>query len=188
MDQIDTWLNTANNLTTTLSNEKQSIKSYFSVLRHIHRNQWIGACHATSAILHILLSEKNELSTLCIGECKYESIVFDHSWVEVNGQVYDAAISNTLIQNLSLPPVFCGTNLNDGKQTITSYGVNSGQGYDSDAAEIKNLPFGVYMDDFPNNKNGLWGVTKDIASLAGLNLNIRRLKEKYSNTEWNEKT
>ncbi len=188
MEQIDNWRNTAQNITTSLNNENQTIKSYFSVIGHIHKHDWLGACHATSAILHIMLSEKGESSSLYIGECKNGNIIFDHSWVEIDGHVFDAAISNTLIQNVSFPPVYWGNDLNNGKRTNTEYGISSGEGYDTQAAEIKNTSFGQYMDAFPNHKDGLWGVAKEIASLAGLNLNMRRLKEKYSLTEWNEKT
>ena len=77
-------------------------KTFFSVLKYIHKNNWTGACHATSSIMFLLLKEQGIDVNLYIGEVARESIIFDHSWLELDGKPIDAAISNTLIQCSSL--------------------------------------------------------------------------------------
>ena len=78
-------------LPSTPENDKIA-KTFFEILKFIHKNNWEGACHATSAILYILLKEQGIDATLYIGECQQGSFVFDHSWVEVSSEVVDAAI------------------------------------------------------------------------------------------------
>ena len=45
---------------------------------------------------------------------------------------------------------------------------------------IMNIPFGTYMENFPDEKNGLWGVLKIVYPGA---VDIDSIKEKYSNVE-----
>ena len=50
----------------------------------------------------MLFTEVGIPATLCIGEAQLGNIVFDHSWLEVESQIYDAAIMRTLERNFNL--------------------------------------------------------------------------------------
>lgn len=59
------------------------------------------------------------------------------------------------------------------------YGVK-GNGLDWQALAVINSTFNDYMDSFPFNKKGLWGVVEEILQ-HDIDINI--LKEKYNNTK-----
>ncbi len=162
--------------------------TFFSLLRFIHKTQWDGACHASSAILYLLLQEQNFNAKLYVGEVGSLPIVFDHSWVEIDNKIYDAAILSTLIDGISFSPVLVDIDLATGHKTKNDYGINSGQGYDPIAHQIMQTPFNVYMSNFPGHPKGLWGLTKEIGRNIGVKINLGRVNSKYSNTIWNEKT
>ena len=42
------------------------------------------------------------------------------------------------------------------------------------------LPFNQYMDGFPDEKDGLWGVVREVLSA---DINITSLREKYKDTK-----
>lgn len=42
------------------------------------------------------------------------------------------------------------------------------------------LPFNQYMDSFPDEKGGLWGVVREVLST---DVNISSLREKYKDTK-----
>ena len=160
--------------------------TFFEILKFIHKNNWEGACHATSAIMYILLREQGIDARLYIGECQQDSFVFDHSWVEIRGEVVDAAISMTWVQGMSFPPVLKNIDLDTGEKTKITYGVRSGQGYDQFASTIRDLPFYMYMDIFPNHPKGLWGVAMDMGKKLGVKTNLEKMKGKYGLTKWEE--
>lgn len=188
MSGLEKWKAEADNIDVSFGNKMHGIKPFFSILKFIHKSDWQGACHASSAILYILFKEKGINAELYIGECQNGLIAFDHSWVEMEGKVFDAAISNTLVQGIAFPPVYYDIDLNTGDIKSTKYGVVTGQGYDSSVQMVKQVPFGDYMSGFPDYKNGLWGMLKDISGNAGMNLNVAKIKQKYHTTKWNEKT
>ena len=72
-------------------------KKFFNLLAYIQENDWAGACHATTAIMFVLLHEQGIPSAPCIVVVSKDHIVFDHSWIEVNSKICDAAVTNTLI-------------------------------------------------------------------------------------------
>ena len=161
-------------------------KTFFEILKFIHKNNWDGACHATSAIMYVLLKEQGIDARLYIGECQHGSFAFDHSWVEINGEVVDAAISLTWIQGMSFPPVLRNIDLESGEKTKIIYGVHSGRGYDQSSSTIRDLPLCMYMDNFPNHPEGLWGIAKDIGTRLRIKTNLVKMKGKYGLTNWEE--
>ena len=172
-------------LPSTPDNERIA-NTFFEILKFIHKNNWDGACHATSAIMHILLKEQGIDARLYIGECQYGSFAFDHSWVEINGDVVDAAISLTSIRGMSFPPVLRNIDLETGEETKIIYGVHSGRGYDQPASTIRDLPLCMYMDNFPNHPEGLWGIAMEIGRKLRIKANLAKMKGKYSLTNWEE--
>ena len=162
-------------------------RTFFEILRFIKKTEWSGACHAASSVLYILLREQKFDAELYVGEVGNLPIVFDHSWVEIDNKIYDAAITSTLIEGISFPPIFAGIDLETSQTPNNQYGIHSGQGYDPVAQSIIQTPFGDYLSMFPAHPKGLWGVTKDIGKGMGLRMNLGQLKSKYSDTEWKEK-
>ena len=163
-------------------------KTFFAILNFIHKNDWTGACHATSSILYVLLKEQGLDVSLYVGEVKRGTIIFDHSWVELNNKPMDAAISSTLIDGISFSPVLNGFDLESGKPTEMEYGYISGLGFDQEIAPYINHPLGVYMDDFPGHPSGLWGLAKEIGKEIDLRLNTTKINNKYKNTQWLQKS
>ena len=172
-------------LPSTLYNRKL-IGTFFGILEFIHKNKWDGACHAASAILYVLLKEQGIDARLYVGECQSGSFAFDHSWVEVKGEVVDAAISMTLIQGMSFPPVLRDVDLETGEKTKIIYGVHSGRGYDEFTSTIRNLPLCTYMDSFPGHPEGLWGIAKDIGKRLRIKIDLVKVRGKYGLTNWEE--
>ena len=130
-------------------------KTYLNVLEYIHNQDWMGACHATTSILYVLLKEQGYEVKACMGEVSKPPIIFDHSWIEYNGKIVDAAISNTLIQGLKFPPVFLNTDLVSESETEFEYGCASGGGIDHTARAISEMTIGTYMDSFPGDRKSV---------------------------------
>ncbi len=158
--------------------------TFFNVLSYIQKNDWSGACHASSAILFILLKEQGFEVDACIGEVSELPIFFDHSWVEINSQVIDAAISNTLVQGVNFPPVLLNYDLSSLDESTLNYGISNGSGLDAQAIMISQMSIGAYMDNFPGHPKGLWGVAKEIAKKQSLKLNIEAAKKKWGHCNW----
>jgi hypothetical protein len=172
-------------LPSTPENERIA-KTFFKMLEFIHKKNWDGACHATSAIMYVLLEEQGIDARLYIGECQHGSFAFDHSWIEVNGEVVDAAISLTSIQGMSFPPVLRNIDLESGEKTKIIYGVHSGRGYDQFTSTVRDLPLFMYMDNFPSHSEGLWGIAMDIGTKLRIKTNLAKMKGKYGLTNWEE--
>lgn len=159
-------------------------KTFFYILKYIHQNDWTGACHATSAVMYILLKEQGIDVSLYIGEVARDGIIFDHSWIEYSGQPIDAAISNTLIQGIAFSPVFCGIELESGNPTESKYAYQSGQGLGPEMLFYSSNTLGGYLDRFPGHPKGLWGIASILAKELGVKFNIGKAKRKYFNEHW----
>lgn len=163
-------------------------KTFFCLLNYIHKNDWTGACHATSSVMYILLKEQGVDVKLYIGEVERGSIIFDHSWLEFDGEAIDAAISNTLIQGIKFSPVYCGVELETGTPTESDYSFVSGQGLGSEMEFYSQSSLGDYLDGFPHHPKGLWGIASLLAKDLGIKFNIGKAKQKYSNEQWLQKS
>ncbi|SMF66891.1 Transglutaminase-like superfamily protein [Alteromonadaceae bacterium Bs31] len=163
-------------------------RTFFCVLKYIHKNDWTGACHATSAVMYMLLKEQDIDVRLYIGEVARGNIIFDHSWVEYDGQPIDAAISNTLTQGIMFSPVFCGIELETGNPTESNYAFQSGQGLGPEMLFYSSNTLGFYLDGFPRHSKGLWGIASILAKELGVKFNIGKAKEKYSDEHWLQKS
>ena len=94
------------------------------VLEHIYGTGWVGACHSSSAMLSILLKEHGIDSEIMIGEVFCDGYQFDHSWVGVQGQVFDAAVALPQAGGVKLGgPVFAGFDIETHEPTRLQYGV-----------------------------------------------------------------
>lgn len=162
-------------------------KTYCAVLDFIHSNDWQGACHGSSAVLAVLLAAQGLQPILCLGEVCYGDIYFDHSWVEIDGEIFDAAISKTLIHGFAFPPVFRSHDLSSMLVTKLRYGKPSGQGYDSSAMWIRNTTVSDYMRAFPEHPDGLWGIAKAIGKTANIRATLASLKGYSDVLQWTER-
>lgn len=162
-------------------------KSFCGLLDFIHANDWQGACHASSAILFSLLAEQEIEAVPCLGEVSIGKTYFDHSWLEIEGEIYDAAISKTLINGFCFPPVFRGLDLSTNKPTALKYGTPSGQGYNESARWIRGISVTEYMSRFPGHPDGLFGMAKLIGKSVGVRLNVEGVRKNVLHTQWTER-
>jgi len=147
---------------------------------YMQRKQWWGACHASCSALYVAVSELGYSPKLCIGELMGQGLYFDHSWIEIDGHILDIAISMTLLGGAPVSePIVLGKNIRTGQEPIIKYGV-PGRGIEGETLIVKNLPFVDYMDNFPDEKNGLWGVVQE---LLGRKVDITAFREKYKNVD-----
>lgn len=145
-----------------------------------------GACHNMSAAMYVVLKELGLNATLCIGEVKAGTRLFDHSWVEFESKVFDVALSYPLEHpstRLIGGPTFFHTDLNTGKPTTLNYGVKSHHGMD----EIARYVYSMSLADFADlQKNDgvddimlVWSIASHLARSAGLVLSPKDISEKY---------
>lgn len=181
----NTALNMIQNIENTLLDNQCStstIETIANLFRYMKEHQWVGACHATSSVLFVALSELGFEPVLCYGEVVCgNAFVFDHSWVEINNSVFDLACYMTLQNGLPVSnPVLFGNDIVTRTSPTLKYGI-SGRGLDMEARLVASMPFCDYMDGFPGEKQGLWGVLAKI--IADNNIDIDALRKKYANVE-----
>lgn len=162
-------------------------RSFSALLDFIHKEDWHGACHSSCVVLYSLLALDHVSAEICLGEVSHDGVYFDHSWIEIGGEIYDAAISNTLVAGLSFPPVFGGIDLSTGEGTLLRYGTPSGEGYDESAQWIRSISVSEYMSAFPDHPQGLFGMTKHIGKMAGIRVNVAAVKKGAANVFWKER-
>jgi hypothetical protein len=182
-----TWLANAESLRDANPTGFAISRTYKTLLRFVQENQWSGACHAVSAVMHVLLRAQRVDSSLYIWEVGFGHVAFDHSWIEVDNKVYDAAVFTTLIQSVSFPPVFRGTDLTTMAATELEYGFQSAQGYDPNARMIAQTPVRDYMDAFPNHPKGLLGLALDIAKSSSIPVSAGALRKAAEQSVWSER-
>lgn len=142
--------------------------------RYMQRKQWWGACHASCSALYVALSELGYSPKLCIGEMMGQGLYFDHSWIELDGKIIDMAISMTLLGGApASESILFGKNIRNGMEPLIEYGV-SGRGIEGESLIVMNLPFTDYMNAFPDEKDGLWGVVRE---LLGTEIDIENLRK-----------
>lgn len=147
-----------------------------NMYRYMERKQWWGACHASCAALYVCLSELGYKPKLCIGEVLGQGLYFDHSWISLDDKMIDLAISMTMLGGASASGVIIlGKDIKTGLPPILDYGV-PGRGIEDQAKFVMGLPFNQYMDSFPDEKGGLWGVVREVLST---DVNILLNREKY---------
>ncbi|GAB6141602.1 hypothetical protein JCM14076_23310 [Methylosoma difficile] len=186
-NNIVKWNSSAKALMVKNPNGFKVLTAFRGLLEFIHTKDWQGACHGSSAVLSVLLSSQGIKSTLCLGEVSSGNIYFDHSWVEVDGEIYDAAISNTLIRGIAFPPVFRSYDLFTKNATALQYGAPSGQGYDEDANLIRQISVYDYMEMFPEHPDGLFGFAKVVGKNIGISVTSDTLRKQALRTVWTER-
>lgn len=153
-----------------------------NLMQYMKEQQWIGACHATTAVMFVALSEMGFSPKACVGEVKDDLVgFFDHSWIELDDKIIDLACSMTLLggQPVNAPVIF-DVDSYTGEKYELEYGIYY-TGLDKNAEYIMHTSFCDYMDAFPACKNGLWGV---VSIVLDKKINISELRLKYQDTQW----
>lgn len=184
-NNLQHWINSTQEILRNKPWVLKFTKSFREIIEFIQVNDWQGACHAVSSVFYVLLAEQGIASNLCIGEVQIGKAVFNHSWIEIDEEVYDVAIILTLDEKLHFPPTVRGFNVETGKPTDLRYGVVTGLPDDPPTHFIKATPFASFMDNFPSHRDGLWGIVIVIGKRIGVNLDVRTIRSKYGSTTWN---
>ena len=155
-----------------------------NLMNYMEKNQWIGACYATSTVLYVCLKELGYEPKLCIGEAFTEfpvSMSFDHGWIELDGKIIDLACSMTLLNGYpASPPVIFDKEILSNEFHHIEYGIK-GRGLDLEAKRVMSSPLKKYMLDFPNEKGGLFGVVNIVLNHKG---SIKNIRDKYDYNPW----
>lgn len=148
--------------------------------KYIYDKQWWGAFHAVSSVLYVVLVEMGFNPELCIGEVQNDNFLFDHSWIELNNKKIDIAISMTLANGMPVSaPIILDINIQTKEKNKIKYGIQ-GNGIEDEALFVYQCPFNVYMDMFPDNSKGLWGIVEEILNNK---IDIDKIKIKYENVK-----
>ncbi|WP_180229146.1 lasso peptide biosynthesis protein [Bacillus thuringiensis] len=156
-------------------------ETFFVMCDYLKERPNAGACHLLSSIMYVLLKEQGIECDLCIGEVKENNYFFDHSWIEIDGKVFDVAIQMTL-DGRSNPPVFASYDLGSTTTTSREYGMSSPGGLDSVAQKVLRVSFDRYISE-AEIKDGTWKKIKKLGRNLKLRLEVSELKEKYKDTQ-----
>lgn len=150
----------------------------------LQEKNWHGWCHGSSCVLYMIFRELGYPANLCIGVVSDQNNIFDHSWVEIDEQIFDVAISLPDPRSGLHPrsPVFSGHNLNESSTTVL-YGLNSDLSFP--ASEIAQLTIAQYIENAPANHPipNLFSLTQEIATRCNIKTDIGVLSQKYGNNK-----
>lgn len=156
---------------------------YRVLLRYMWECNYRGACHSTSAILFVLLSERGLAPKLCIGEVGAGGPYFDHSWVELDGEVFDVAVSLPEPGGMEVGgPVFATVDLYTGTTTDLDFAFAHGEGL----GEYALVPFNTNLTGYAEAQSGepdagpnIWRRIVHLAPQVGLTCTAADLIAKY---------
>lgn len=184
---VNLWENNYRILKNNINNHEIVGKVLFKLFNIMDRENWEGACHATSAVMHIIFDTIGVKNTLYLGEVRRGDFRFDHSWIEIDGKVYDLAIYMGLNNMKISEPIICSINISNLRRSDIDYGIKSYEGLGSIANFISSICITDYMDNFPLYDDGLWRFVSEILKDIEVNIDINELKDKYSTEKWNVK-
>jgi hypothetical protein len=152
-----------------------------------YRLDWKGACHESTAAIHILLNELGIANTWKIGEVFANGNLFDHSWIEINEKIFDIAITKTLIIEAINAPIINDIDININGLHNFEYGIKSGQGLSPQTQFVMNINLSDYLSNSPINPiHGTLAIILDIGRKLNLNLDKKILIKKYKGKFYTE--
>jgi hypothetical protein len=174
------WSKNLENAILTIPNG-QILKTIFSsVLDLTVLNNWKGACHESCGAIHILLNENAIQNTWCIGEAKVGNVIFDHSWIEIDSEIYDISICRPLQPAIENGPVIRGVDIDSNLPTTTLYGVVSGKPDHPMTTAVKSMPLSAYLLNSPLHPTiGTWALIDNVSKHMKKMLSIPALIVKY---------
>lgn len=181
---LDLWKVRATTL--DLSLDRRESTTFFELLKFVWLRDWHGACHSSSAVLYMLFAEHGMKPTLCIGEVARDGDFFDHSWVELDGFIFDAAVSLPSKNGDSAfvgGPVYKSIDLSSDKLTGVAYGVKNRVGLSSPARQISQSNLAEYCqtqiaDGVPLDGT-IWGIADFLLGEIGVPSNVEDLADRY---------
>lgn len=163
------------------SSEGNLATAFSNLVSFIVNSDRKGACHDTSAIFYILSSELGFDPKLYIGEVRepFSGAYFDHSWVEIDGNIYDAAIAYPLYGGVKVSgSIFNSIDQDTGEETDLEFGFNSESGLDFIAYQVSQQT----LDEYETVTNsGIWEISSALGENLGLDLDEYLLSLKYGN-------
>jgi hypothetical protein len=183
------WIDNLNNSIELIPNKKIVEIVFSSIIDLTLKIDWKGACHESCGAIHILLNESGINNSWCIGEVKFGNIYFDHSWIEINDEIYDISICNTLLPDVISGPVIRGLDIENNKPTTALYSVISGAEEDETTRWVKQNDLSSYLLNSPMHPIlGTWIIVEQIAKhKLNINLNIPSLIKKYKGFFYTQK-
>lgn len=176
---IQPWLHNAEQASTSLPNGKRLFQAYAVLLHFAWQNDWTGACHDSSATLFMVLSEMGFSPKIVIGEVKASAGTFDHSWVELDGKIYDVAVGFPGEDGHHVgPSVFASLNLDTREPTELVYGVRSPGGLDDVGQFVATANLEQYSAAQPVGST-IWDITPHVGAACGVKLRKSDLRRKY---------
>lgn len=156
---------------------------YRVLLRYMWECEYRGACHSTSAVLFVLLSEMGLTPRLCIGEVGAGGPYFDHSWVDLDGEVFDVAVSLPEPGGEEVGgPVFASVDLYTGTTTDLDFAFANGEGLGESALVAFNATLKGYAEvqsGEPDAGPDIWRRIVHLAPQVGLTCTAPNLIAKY---------
>ncbi|MFN7251809.1 MAG: lasso peptide biosynthesis protein [Anaerobacillus sp.] len=163
--------------------KSRELKNTFNIiLDHFSNKPMRGGCHFYSAAMYILLEEQDINSQLVIGMVKDEAfpVSFSHSWLEIDGEVFDIAIMFPHYMD-GQPPVFASVDLDTSEKTLRRYGLGKNlRKDDKSGLNALNLSISDYLDGYPQGKDFLWREILRMGKRIFKGKTIQDLREKYN--------
>jgi hypothetical protein len=161
-------------------------KAFAALYRYMEDQRVDGGCHALSAMAHVLLRELRVPSTLNAGWVLLPSgNAYTHSWVEVDGQVYDIACErpNRHRSEFQRSAVLVGLDVSSGLPAAEVYGGSSDKDFDAETIRIGTgtisswlVPSGSY--------DWFWRPMELLGQSVGLARSARGLRESHGEARW----
>jgi len=191
------WRNNATSIAVENGLDNPFAIIFCTLLKFISNYRWTGACHGTSAILYVILQELGYEPKLCAGVISTEFWMSGHSWVEVNGKVYDVSCYFPTIGIAQMMPVFHGKELDSMNNTKTLYGISNAP-YDKGVEIVLNKSVSQVMagcHEELGNAN-LWQVLGSVCveanastilsafDIRGNKMDVSEMAKKYDLAGW----
>lgn len=108
----------------TKEQEGQLLNFCESLYGFMKRKMWYGACHVTTAMMFAFAKKIGIEANACIGECEQEGYdPFDHSWLLIEGKIYDLAIAMPFELDMAKGPVYGSIDSRTGSEVDMRYGI-----------------------------------------------------------------
>lgn len=156
-------------------------KAFSYLCNFVIKKQWLGACHAVTAVLFGVAKRLEIESVPCIGEVKNAFTIFDHSWLEINGKKFDIAIIMPLNMAYATGPVFNDMDLTTNEPIDMEYGVEF-EGLGDQAMFAYAQDIYSYMKACPNPD--LIDLLKRTCSSIGVYVSDKWIRENLSDERW----
>lgn len=172
---------TIQNIRTGIKNESKFKRAFSLLFQFVDEQGWSGACHPSVTVLFAICERLGIQAIPCIGETSINGAFFDHSWLLINGKVFDVAIVWPLNESFATGPIFNNIDLFEQVETDIEYGVYF-SGVDEQATMIYKQTLYDYIDAAPNNL--LWSLISLICEDIGIKFDKTQLKNELEKIHW----